>query len=154
MQMYMDSNLRDKWGIHHNLLKRQQHSCYYKLLHTNSESIQNDRPYIHLHLPCCCISAEQLNVQYQSCCHFDGVAVPAPPPSAAATPPGPRVAGLNAEVQLIDGVLDLKGNLRGLAQPEQEQLACAATTLAVGPAYKRLQVGQLPPQRPDLGIPA
>lgn len=84
----------------------------------------------------------------------DGVAVPSPPPSAAPAPPGPEAAGLHAEVELIDGVLDLEGDLPGLAQPEQEQLGCAAAALAVGPADERLQVGQLPAQRPDLGVHA
>ena len=50
----------------------------------------------------------------------DGVAVPSPPPSAAPAPPGPEAAGLDAEVILIDGVLDLEGDLPGLAQPEKE----------------------------------
>ena len=84
----------------------------------------------------------------------DGVAVPPPPPSASPAPPSPEAAGLDAEVELIDGVLDLEGDLPGLAQPEQEQLACAAAALAVGPADECLQVGQLPAQRPDLGVHA
>ena len=82
----------------------------------------------------------------------DGVAVPAPAPPAG--PAAAEVEGLDAEVELVDGVLDLEGDLPGLAQPEQEQLAGAAAALAVGPADERLQVGQLPAQHPDLGVDA
>jgi hypothetical protein len=64
------------------------------------------------------------------------------------------VDGLDVEVKLIDGILDLEGDLPRLAQPEQEQLGGAAAALAVRTADQGLQVGQLPAQGSNLVVNA
>jgi hypothetical protein len=64
------------------------------------------------------------------------------------------VDGLDVEVKLIDGILDLEGDLPRLAQPEQEELGGAAAALAVRTADQGLQVGQLPAQGSNLVVNA